>query len=140
MMLKLQNVTLSNLFSAFAGSRNFYIFSGDMPIVDSNFAFNAANYSDQQLAKVAIPIAYGYDAKIFFSQPSNGVVPTFTPTKSGTATWFAMVFSDTEQTRAIIGTITNIAANKDPLLLSAIDLVLGQNVSVVDFNFKLGYV
>lgn len=140
MMLKIQNFALSNLFSAFAGARTFYIFSGPMPTVDSAFAFNPADYADQQLGTVNAALTYGFDASLYFAKPSNGIVPTFTPTKSGTATWFAVVFASNENSRAFLGTITNVPANKDPLLLSAIDLVLGTPVSFIDFNFKLGYV
>lgn len=137
MLLRMHNSMLTKIVSR-QGARPFYIYKGEMPTVDKDFVFNPANFSAQQLAKTSQSATYNIlDASMNIS----GILTQFIPSKTGTATWFAALMTTeaaSEIPKVVIGSITNDSAQKDPLLLSAVDFVVGEPVSFIDFKFKLG--
>lgn len=142
MILKMHFAHLENIlvpFSQNVGPKIINVYEGAMPVVDSNFVFTLAAYDSQKLLQLS-------NAQLSLTTAtmtlySSATIPQIaTGIKTGTASWFAIIAgtsSSSPADRVLIGTITSDPAINHPLLLSTLDIVLGQAVTMIDFNFKM---
>ena len=121
-----------------SGSEYLYIYSGEMPEVDENFTFNAADYSGQRLVNFSLTSAQLAGGGTLGALALTGAPTTISATAAltGTATWFALVDGG-QLNSAIIGTLTDNVEQSDVLLLESVNLVQGQPAIIIDFRINL---
>lgn len=120
-----------------SGNEFLYVYSGEMPEVNENFMFNAADFSSQRLATFQLTATQLSGGSVgilaLAGAPTTVTVPA---SATGTATWFAMVDGG-QLNSAIIGTLTDNVEKSDVLLLESVNLVQGQPAIVIDFRINL---